>query len=130
VLFKTAATFLTVVLIAVTAQLQGAIDFLVSDAPLAQRLRRCFVFKVVPMLNPDGVVAGNYRSSLAGVRSSSSTARSMQCLSTHNIPVGCRVEVCVHCTHDRIVYGTLARLYLCVTAGWTLAELLLSQHCA
>jgi murein tripeptide amidase MpaA len=50
--------------------LQGAIDFLVSDAPLAQRLRRCFVFKVVPMLNPDGVVAGNYRSSLAGAGSS------------------------------------------------------------
>ncbi|WIA16325.1 hypothetical protein OEZ85_013024 [Tetradesmus obliquus] len=46
---------------------QGAVDFLVSDDPLAQRLRRCFVFKLVPMLNPDGVVAGNYRSSLAGV---------------------------------------------------------------
>jgi len=25
-----------------------------------------FVFKIVPMLNPDGVVIGNYRCSLAG----------------------------------------------------------------
>lgn len=25
-----------------------------------------FVFKIVPMLNPDGVVVGNYRCSLAG----------------------------------------------------------------
>ena len=32
----------------------------------AHVLRNHFVFKVVPMLNPDGVVNGNYRSSLAG----------------------------------------------------------------
>jgi len=25
-----------------------------------------FIFKVVPMLNPDGVIVGNYRCSLAG----------------------------------------------------------------
>ena len=31
-----------------------------------QMLRELFVFKVVPMLNPDGVIAGNYRCSLAG----------------------------------------------------------------
>lgn len=42
-------------------------DFLLSSDPLAQRLRQYFVFKLVPMLNPDGVVVGNYRSSLAGV---------------------------------------------------------------
>ena len=35
--------------------------------PLLQTLRSNFVFKVVPMLNPDGVVVGNYRASLAGV---------------------------------------------------------------
>lgn len=29
-------------------------------------LRQNFVFKVVPMLNPDGVINGNYRCSLAG----------------------------------------------------------------
>ena len=32
----------------------------------AKMLRDNFVFKVVPMLNPDGVINGNYRSSLAG----------------------------------------------------------------
>ena len=29
-------------------------------------MRDLFIFKVVPMLNPDGVIVGNYRCSLAG----------------------------------------------------------------
>lgn len=33
---------------------------------LSQILRDTFIFKVVPMLNPDGVIVGNYRCSLAG----------------------------------------------------------------
>lgn len=33
----------------------------------AKQLRDAFVFKVIPMLNPDGVINGNYRCSLAGV---------------------------------------------------------------
>ena len=44
---------------------QGAIDFLLSDAEEAKRLRRDFVFKIVPMLNPDGVIHGNHRCNLA-----------------------------------------------------------------
>ena len=44
----------------------GLVAFLVSDTPEAEALRRQFVFKIVPMLNPDGVVHGNYRCSLAG----------------------------------------------------------------
>jgi len=32
----------------------------------AKKLRENFIFKIVPMLNPDGVINGNYRCSLAG----------------------------------------------------------------
>ncbi|KAM6461205.1 cytosolic carboxypeptidase 2 isoform 3-T5 [Liasis olivaceus] len=46
--------------------MRGFLDFILSDAPDAQLLRDLFIFKVVPMLNPDGVVVGNYRCSLAG----------------------------------------------------------------
>ena len=45
---------------------QGIIDFLVSQHPMAKILRDYIIFKIVPMLNPDGVVLGNYRSSLMG----------------------------------------------------------------
>jgi hypothetical protein len=47
--------------------MEGLILFLTSDSPQAHALRKSFVFKLVPMLNPDGVVVGNYRTSLAGV---------------------------------------------------------------
>ncbi|XP_040985054.1 cytosolic carboxypeptidase 2 isoform X4 [Aquila chrysaetos chrysaetos] len=46
--------------------MRGFLDFLLSADADAQLLRRLFVFKVVPMLNPDGVVVGNSRCSLAG----------------------------------------------------------------
>ena len=44
----------------------GLLDFLTGDTKAARQLRRTFVFKVVPMLNPDGVINGNYRCSLSG----------------------------------------------------------------
>lgn len=47
--------------------MEGILDFLVSDKPAAFKLRNLFVFKILPMLNPDGVIIGNYRWSLAGV---------------------------------------------------------------
>ncbi|NXI46192.1 CBPC2 carboxypeptidase, partial [Galbula dea] len=46
--------------------MKGFLDFLLGDDPDAQLLRRLFIFKVLPMLNPDGVVVGNSRCSLAG----------------------------------------------------------------
>ncbi|NXE99132.1 CBPC2 carboxypeptidase, partial [Menura novaehollandiae] len=46
--------------------MRGFLDFLLSAHADAQLLRRLFIFEVVPMLNPDGVVVGNSRCSLAG----------------------------------------------------------------
>lgn len=40
--------------------------FLLSDHPEANRLRQLYVWKIVPMLNPDGVIHGNYRCNLSG----------------------------------------------------------------
>jgi murein tripeptide amidase MpaA len=45
---------------------QGLIDFLLSDHAIAEVLRDNVVFKIIPMLNPDGVYLGNYRCSLMG----------------------------------------------------------------
>ena len=44
--------------------LHGMIEFLVSRE--AQKIRDNLIFKIVPMINPDGVVAGNYRTSFIG----------------------------------------------------------------
>eukprot|EP00698_Gefionella_okellyi_P012506 TRINITY_DN3376_c0_g1_i1.p1 TRINITY_DN3376_c0_g1~~TRINITY_DN3376_c0_g1_i1.p1 ORF type:complete len:976 (-),score=156.11 TRINITY_DN3376_c0_g1_i1:4-2508(-) len=46
--------------------MKGVIDFLVGPSLDAKILRDNFVFKIVPMLNPDGVICGNYRCSLDG----------------------------------------------------------------
>jgi murein tripeptide amidase MpaA len=47
--------------------MQGFIEFICSQDKQAKYLRNLFVFKIVPMLNPDGVIVGNYRCSLAGL---------------------------------------------------------------
>lgn len=47
---------------------QGVIDFLMQPhCKEAQALRELFIFKIVPMLNPDGVINGNYRCNILGV---------------------------------------------------------------
>ncbi|XP_077280921.1 uncharacterized protein LOC143907805 [Temnothorax americanus] len=46
--------------------MKGIIDFLTGDTNRARELRERFVFKLVPMLNPDGVIVGNNRCSLSG----------------------------------------------------------------
>jgi cytosolic carboxypeptidase protein 2/3 len=46
--------------------LEGSIQTLLSDSDLAKELRKNFIFRIVPMLNPDGVIYGNYRCSLLG----------------------------------------------------------------
>lgn len=46
--------------------MKGLIEFLVSQHPVAKVLRENIIFKIIPMLNPDGVYLGNYRCSLMG----------------------------------------------------------------
>ncbi|XP_015179661.1 PREDICTED: cytosolic carboxypeptidase NnaD [Polistes dominula] len=46
--------------------MKGIIDFLTGESNRAKELRERFVFKLIPMLNPDGVIVGNNRCSLSG----------------------------------------------------------------
>ncbi|CDW74793.1 zinc carboxypeptidase family protein [Stylonychia lemnae] len=45
----------------------GLYQFLTSNSSEAKYLRKFYTFVLVPTLNPDGIVCGNYRSSVAGV---------------------------------------------------------------
>lgn len=40
--------------------MKGVIDFLTSEHVDAKAARKNFVFKIVPMINVDGVIYGNY----------------------------------------------------------------------
>lgn len=46
--------------------IEGFIRFLMGNSDQAEALRKMFVFKIIPMLNPDGVICGNSRTSLTG----------------------------------------------------------------
>ncbi|XP_019638452.1 PREDICTED: cytosolic carboxypeptidase 1-like [Branchiostoma belcheri] len=46
--------------------MNGTLDFLLSDDILARQLRETYIFKIIPMLNPDGVINGSHRVSLSG----------------------------------------------------------------
>ena len=39
--------------------MKGMLDFLLSNNEKAAKLRATFIFKIVPMLNPDGVIYGH-----------------------------------------------------------------------
>ncbi|CAK72384.1 unnamed protein product (macronuclear) [Paramecium tetraurelia] len=55
--------------------MQGVIQFLLSESFMASYLRKKqtfliilkYRFKIIPMLNPDGVIVGNFRNGLSGV---------------------------------------------------------------
>lgn len=44
--------------------LKGLVNYLLS--PRASFLRNNIIFKIIPMINPDGVILGNYRTGFAG----------------------------------------------------------------
>ncbi|XP_067827511.1 cytosolic carboxypeptidase 4 [Heptranchias perlo] len=46
--------------------MKGTLEFLVSNNPVARSLRESYIFKIIPMLNPDGVINGCHRCSLSG----------------------------------------------------------------
>ncbi|KAG7468180.1 hypothetical protein MATL_G00140060, partial [Megalops atlanticus] len=46
--------------------IKGTLEFLCSSDPVAEGLREAYIFKIVPMLNPDGVINGTHRCSLNG----------------------------------------------------------------
>ncbi|KAL0968063.1 hypothetical protein UPYG_G00261840 [Umbra pygmaea] len=46
--------------------MKGTLEFLCSNDPVAEGLREAYIFKIIPMLNPDGVINGTHRCSLNG----------------------------------------------------------------
>ena len=46
--------------------MEGFLECLTNCAQLSTQLLNNYIFYVIPMLNPDGVVAGNFRTSLFG----------------------------------------------------------------
>ena len=42
--------------------MRGVIHYLTGETDTAVHLRNVFIFKIVPMMNPDGVIVGNTRS--------------------------------------------------------------------
>ncbi|XP_072137706.1 cytosolic carboxypeptidase 1 isoform X3 [Mobula birostris] len=46
--------------------MKGTLEYLMSNNLTAQSLRDSYIFKIVPMLNPDGVINGSHRCSLSG----------------------------------------------------------------
>ena len=46
--------------------MQGVLEYLTADNEIAHSLRKHYIFKIIPMMNPDGVINGNYRTSLSG----------------------------------------------------------------
>ena len=47
--------------------IQSIIEHLLSNDINMEKLRRNYIFKIIPMLNPDGVILGNYRCNYNGL---------------------------------------------------------------